>query len=147
MQLDGRPMAIRLRDECLGARARHLSRVLTRRYDAALAPLGITTAQLEILGIVELTSPTRPAEIARLLDADRSTASRNIRIMLDNGWLAEEPAPTGRGKLVELTATGRNLLVAAEVRWNEAQRTTERELGPEAITTFDRWIATGREER
>ncbi len=133
--------SMRLRDECIGRRVRHLSRVLTRRYDAALSPLGMSMAQLEILGIVELGEPIRPVEIAHIVDADRSTISRNLRAMVDNGWLAERPPATGRGKLLTLTDRGKELLGEAEDLWDEVQQVVVSQLGNDAASILDRWIA------
>ena len=46
--------------ECLAARVRRLGRVITRVYDAALAPHGVTIAQLNLLTAIVAADGARP---------------------------------------------------------------------------------------
>jgi DNA-binding MarR family transcriptional regulator len=143
MQLDSRAVARQMATECVGRRIRHLSRVVSRHYDAALAPLGLTLTQLELLGIIELRSPLSPRELAGHVGADKSTMSRNLRVLAGNGWVTVEP--DGRRKLLGLTGAGRDLLGRAGPSWRQAQDRVVAELGDGVVTALDGWIeAAGR---
>ncbi len=64
---------------------------------------------------------------------DRSTVSRNVKRMCDQGWLATAPAPDARRHFIEATDKGRELLRRALRDWREAQRRARELLGDEAF--------------
>jgi DNA-binding MarR family transcriptional regulator len=113
--------------ECLSVRVRALSRVVTRLYDAALAPLGVSTAQMNLLAAIALNGTARPAHLSRVLEVEKSTLSRDLKRMEQLGWVRTTAAP--RGRAVALTPTGSRLLVDVERAWNDAQIALERQLG------------------
>jgi DNA-binding MarR family transcriptional regulator len=106
--------------ECLATRVRRLSRVVTRKFDEALRPLGMTPAQLSLLVIIELRGPVAPSAVARYLDIEKSTLSRNLRLMKAAGWVRGRFE--GSEKRLELTAAGRRLLTDAYPLWEQAQK-------------------------
>jgi hypothetical protein len=53
--------------ECLGFRARLLSRVITAVYDDALAEVGLKVSQFGVLNAVASRAHTRPAELANVV--------------------------------------------------------------------------------
>ena len=116
--------------ECLLARARKLDRVLTRIYDAELHPFGLKASQLSLLVLVTKAGPIRRIEIGKCLYLDPSTLTRNLRIMLTNGWIQEiDDGEDGRGLPVQITARGRDLLNQIGPAWRKAQARTEQLLG------------------
>lgn len=121
--------ARKIANDCIGYRVRMLNRVASRVYDEALRPHGIRFSQMNILTAVILIGPTRPAEISRQLQLEKSTLSRNLGIMEDNGWLITEPAETGAGRLVRVTNAGQECYQAAAPAWRQAQATIAAMLG------------------
>lgn len=91
-----------MQQECLGTRVSRLHRVVARRYDQALRPLGLSIAQMEILSYLVLDdAPARPAELAGMLLAERSTVSRNLAALQERGWVATSTtSATGRSMAV-----------------------------------------------
>ena len=85
----------RVGSECLGFRARLLSRIITSVYDDAFAEVGLKVSQFSILNAIATREETRPAELARLLATDDSTLSRNVARMCARGWLRLEPGERG----------------------------------------------------
>ena len=71
--------------DCLSVRVRLLSRTITAIYDDALRPLGLTAGQLNVLVVIAKRGPISPGEIARRLNMEKSTVSRNLARMRDNG--------------------------------------------------------------
>jgi DNA-binding MarR family transcriptional regulator len=123
-------LARRIAAECLGVRIRLLSRVVTRIFDDAIRPHGITTAQLNVMVAVALKGPVRPTAVARALAIEKSTLSRNLRVLEANGLVAIEAGDAG-GQRLRLTATGARRLQAAAGDWERAQAAAERALGAE----------------
>ncbi len=73
--------------ECLAVRTRLLNRTITGIYDEALRPHGVTVGQLNILVFVAKRGPLLAGDVARRLNMEKSTVSRNVRLMRENGWL------------------------------------------------------------
>jgi DNA-binding MarR family transcriptional regulator len=114
--------------KCLSVRVRRLGRVITRIYDAALAPHGVGIAQLNLLSAIAASGGARAVDLARILDLEKSTLSRDLKRMEEMGWVR-----AGEGRVWTLTPAGSRLLVAVHAAWEKAQAAAERELGG---TTF-----------
>ena len=115
--------------ECIGYRVRMLNRVVSKIYDDALRPHGIRFSQMNILTTVVLKGPIQPAEVGRLLALEKSTLSRNVRLMEANGWLKAESAVTGPGLQLRITGRGERLYESAAPAWRKAQKETQMLLG------------------
>ena len=137
-----REFAETMRQECLGARIARLHRVVARRFDQALRPLGLSMSQLEILGfLVRRAAPVRPSELAEVLFAERSTISRNLAALQDKGWvMVAELSPSGRSMAVTATSDGVRVLASARLAWANAQASVMDSLGPQAPMTIDTWL-------
>lgn len=121
--------------ECLLVRMRKLNRVLTSIYDAELRPFGLKASQLSLLVLVTKAGPIRRIEIGKMLHLDPSTLTRNLKIMLTNGWIQEiADGEDGRGLPVQITAQGRDLLNQIGPSWRKAQTRTEKFLGEDGAT-------------
>jgi len=126
---DAKEVGRLIASECLSVRVRRLGRVVTRIYDAALAPHGISAAQLNLLAAVAVGEGVRPADLTRLLDLEKSTLSRDLKRMEQLGWVrSRETLPRG-GLFVTLTAAGSRLLAEVRPSWEKAQAAAEAELG------------------
>jgi DNA-binding MarR family transcriptional regulator len=91
---------------CIAQRVRRLSRKVTRLYDGALRDHDLTIAQLTLLAALIASGPVSPAELARAVDLDPSTMSRNLRLLVDRGLIVRAvPAP--RGLEIHVIAAGR----------------------------------------
>src|SRR6202021_2734822 len=102
--------AKRVGPECLGFRARLLSRVITAAYDDALAEVGLKVSQFSVLNAVASREGTRPPELAKFLAMDESTLSRNVARMCARGWLRlEHGEDDRRSHQIKLTDRGKAL--------------------------------------
>ena len=115
------PIADLIASECLAVRVRLLTRTIPGIYDEALRPLGLTTGQLNILVVVAKRGPVAPGEVARKLNMEKSTVSRNIERMQRNGWLRVSPGDSGRTQTLALSPEGRRLLTRSLPLWKGAQ--------------------------
>jgi DNA-binding MarR family transcriptional regulator len=113
--------------ECLSVRVRRLGRVITRIYDAALAPHGVSTAQLNLLSAIAASGGARAVDLARLLEAEKSTLSRDLKRMEQAGWVRS--GLPGGGRVVTLTPAGSRLLIKVRESWEKAQAAAQEALG------------------
>ncbi len=132
-----------MREQCLGVRVGRMHRLVSRAFENALRPVGISLPQLEMLSALTIVSrPIRPTELADLLSIERSTMSRNLALMEAKGWIkTTETSPTGRSLTVQISKAGTSQLAAAEKAWRTAQRTVLSALGEQAVSTLDSWLA------
>jgi len=132
--------------ECLLMRVRKLDRVLTGIYDAELRPFGLKASQTNLLVLVAKAGPIRRIEIGKRLHLDPSTLTRNLKIMLTNGWIKEiADGEDGRGLPVQVTAQGRDLLNQIGPSWRKAQTRTQKLIGDEGAALL-RKLAANRME-
>ena len=123
--------------ECLGFRARLLSRVITAVYDDALAEVGLKVSQFSVLNAIANREETRPAELAKLLAMDESTLSRNVGRMCTRGWLRLEPGEGDRrSHQIAVTEKGMALLRKSYPAWQKAQNQVAHQLGPDGVTAL-----------
>jgi len=127
---------------CFCARTRLLSRLLTRHYAEHLKPAGVTPTQFELLSRLSAVEGASQSEIVKAMDLDQTTLSRNIKSMIENGWVTRTTgSKDGRVAMYRITAAGRAKLKRAYPEWKRAQSAIERSLGgePEAVwAAFDR---------
>jgi DNA-binding MarR family transcriptional regulator len=116
-------------DECLARRVLLLTRTISGLYNEALRPLGLTVSQLNLLVIVAKRGPISPGAVAKQLNMDKSTLSRNVRLMEDHRWLSVSPGPSGRSQSLTIEPKGRKLIETAQPLWQGAQERARHLLG------------------
>ena len=125
--------ASRLNRACIADKMRLLNRVITKLYDDALSPLGMTTSQMNILVVVAKYGAATPGDVGEWLHMEKSTVSRNSRRLASNGWLELVPEPRGRGHRLRLTPEGTEILDAGLPLWEQAQREAKSMLGDSGV--------------
>lgn len=140
MQQEALDLAAAMREGCLGVRIGRLHRVVARRYDQALRPMGLSLPQLEVLGVLMLRGPLKPTAVAEALAVERSTISRNLSLMEQRRWIALESSPTGRSISAAITDYGIEVLAEAREAWAVAQQDLVRALGSGAPAHIDAWL-------
>jgi len=129
---------------CTCFRMRKLSRLMSQRYDQALAPAGVNLNQYSILR--RTGGRGRPlGEIAHELGMDRSTLSRDLKPLSAAGWVESAPGEDARQRLLRITAAGRAVVERAMPLWRRAQDEIDQGLGADGIAALhaqlDRAIA------
>jgi DNA-binding MarR family transcriptional regulator len=103
---------------------RKASRRLAQLYDTALAPSGLKSTQLSILGEIARRSKTPPTmqELAAELVMDRSTLGHNLRPLQRDGFVElRQDAGDRRRRYVQLTSEGQKKHAEARTYWALAQ--------------------------
>lgn len=129
-------IALGVSHDCIASRARLLNRVVSRIYDQALKSSGIKVSQFGLLGAIELFGPIQPGKLGELLELEKSTVSRNVRLMADRNWIRVKETEDGREQFLELTQLGRTLFVAAAPAWQAAQKEVMKLFGPDTGTVL-----------
>ena len=139
-QLDISSIAEETSSGCLATRVRQLSRIVTRMYDDALRPLGITASQFTLLTQLGQQDGITAVEIGYTLDIEKSTLSRNLKRLLVLELIEMDPPAGRRGRGLHLTPKGQVAIKEAYPVWNEAQKRAQLLLGKESRTTLDKLL-------
>ncbi len=122
MEIDA--ITAEIADKCHATQARRLDRALTRLYNDALRPWGVTAPQLAMLVAIHRLHPVRAHELARVLEMEKSTVSRNVVRLRSSGWV--EGAQSARADSgLELTEAGRRLVADVYPVWLGVQGRVE----------------------
>lgn len=132
-----------LEDACVIARARLISRVMTNIFDEELRPYGLVSSQHTLLGSIMRMGAATRAEIGRANCLDRSTLTRNLKLMQDAGWIEEVAGGVqGRQRPLRLSKAGEDLLFSSMPAWRAGQERAARLLGQTGMDAIKK-IADG----
>jgi len=113
-------------DPCHCHVVRRASRYVTGFYDEALAPAGLRLAQFSMLAQLSDDQGIALGELAGILGLDRTTATRNLKLLEREGLVLVAPAEgDGRRKEIRLTEQGWAVLRRASPLWQGAQKAFE----------------------
>lgn len=117
-------------DPCHCHVVRRASRYVTGFYDEALAPAGLRLAQFSMLAQLSEDRGVALGELAELLGLDRTTATRNLKLLEREGLVRIGPAEgDARRKAIRLTEQGWAVLRRASPLWQAAQAAFEERHG------------------
>lgn len=108
---------------------RLLARLVTGAYEETMHGHGIRIGQMNLLVAVAAGGPVTPGELGRRMVLEKSTVSRDVKILMNRGWLSSEPGSDGRSHRLTITPAGLAAIDEAYPAWVEGQRAAERLLG------------------
>jgi len=122
-------MKYELRD-CIGASFRRLSRITDRYYRKHLSGFDITESQLSILFVLSKMGKVEQGKIGKKLELERSTVSRNIRLLESKGLVirTSDYRPD-----ISLTGKGMSLVDELIPVWEKAMDDLTGILGDEGL--------------
>lgn len=124
---------------CLCLAARRASRAITRRFDRALREHGLRAPQFTLLSALQLAGPQSINALADLLGAERSTVSRNLAVVAQNGLVRLDVDPRdARARIASITASGMQALETVLPVWREVQTALLRDIGAETAASLRR---------
>ena len=122
---------------CVAQALRRAARKITRRYEAALRPVGLTMGQFTTLAALARPTAVPLTVLADQLGMDRTTLTRDLAPLERRGLVASSPSPDDRRvRAIKLTDVGRVLLDEAAPLWREAQAESGRRLSDAQWTTI-----------
>jgi DNA-binding MarR family transcriptional regulator len=75
-------------------------------------------------------------DLAARLRMDASTLTRNLRLLVDQGWVVQRPGADARSRLIEATDSGRAKRLQAQVSWKQAQLAINERLTPDRVAAL-----------
>ena len=129
---------------CTCARLRRLTRRITAVYDRELAAAGLRVTQYSLLATLRHQAGTAGmpvSDLAARMDMDRTTLTRNLKPLIDQGFAAlVADAQDGRVRRARLTDQGQAVLTAAQPHWLRAQQEVNRTLGESTVADLHHWL-------
>jgi len=122
---------------CTCFRVRRLARLLSQRYDRALAPAGLNVNQYSILRRAE-PEPLPVGRLARRMGMDRTTLTRDLKPLLAAGLVVLVAGDDARQRCVQVTARGRRAIARAQPLWRQMQSDLESALGADGMEMLHR---------
>lgn len=108
--------------DCRCLNARREAQRLTRAYDEALRPFGLTINQFSMLTTLILAGALPVAALAERLGIDRTTLTRNLALAEREGLVETVFDPKDRRvRLIGIAGAGRELAERALPAWRKAQ--------------------------
>ena len=105
-------------------------------YDRKFAEKDITTKQFSLLINLSHMEEANVAELAEYVNLERSTVTRNLRLLLARGWVRDLAKKTGREHRYAVTAAGEEQLHACLPIREACQNEIKRFLGEENMQLF-----------
>lgn len=121
---------------CTCFKLRSLARRVTQLYDQALASAGLTVTQYSLIANARRRAQDAPpavGELAQALITDRTTLTRNLKPLIEAGYLELGAGVDGRSKAVIVTERGEAAYRAARPLWKQAQSDMETRAGTRRV--------------
>jgi DNA-binding MarR family transcriptional regulator len=124
---------------CLCLASRRAARTITRTFDRALRGYGLHAPQFTLLSALQLKGPQSINALADLLGAERSTVSRNLSVVAQNGLARLDADPhDARARIAGITAKGLRTLRETLPVWREVQAALVEDIGAETAVSLRR---------
>src|SRR5579864_9297468 len=91
---------------CACANIRRTDRVVTQFYNEILAPSGLYATQFGLLAILAEVAPITIHRLAEHMDIDRTTLTRNLKLLIKQHLVGSEEGGDRRMRRVLLTQEG-----------------------------------------
>ncbi len=114
---------------CTNLKLRQFMRRVAQHYDAQMSKVGLKTTQYSLLSYVDKMGPIRPGDLAASIKMDASTLTRNLKPLVDAGWVTVSAGSDARSRLVRITEVGHAKRNEAKRQWKAAQESINRLLG------------------
>src|SRR4051794_20846562 len=95
---------------CVCGNLRMAARLVTQRYDDALRPVGLRIMQFTLLARLHAAGAIIMTELAEAAALDRTTLTRNLKPLIERGYVRTVSGKDRRERLVALTDRGREAL-------------------------------------
>ncbi|GAB7537959.1 MarR family winged helix-turn-helix transcriptional regulator [Burkholderia sp. 3C] len=111
--------------DCYCIQFRRAANALTGIYDQVLRPTGLKATQFALLRVLARLESATFTEIATITMLDKTTISRNMKVLIQSGWVTVFSEGDARFKVARLSESGTAKLRDAEPHWQAAQAHVE----------------------
>ena len=122
---------------CICISVRKASRKLTALYDADLGRAGINLAQFSLLRNIGRHGPLSLTALSDLVELDRSTLGRNVRVLERMGLVEIGAGSDQREATLALSSDGKSTLAAATPLWEGTQNAIHDRLGADGVAQLN----------
>ncbi len=121
---------------CAATNIRKASRAISQFYDHALEPSGLKSTQFTMLVAVACHAPIALTLLAERMVMDRTTLTRDLQRLEEQGLLEISPGTDRRSRIIELTKAGQTALLAAVPLRAKAQAHIVEHIGEERLSSL-----------
>lgn len=114
---------------CVCFNFRKATRVITKVYDDALRPSGLTATQFSILSVLGITGPVSIVKLAGQIAMERTTLTRNLKLIEKKGLIEVSPGQDQRTRIININKQGNTAMAGALPLWNEVQARVTGKIG------------------
>jgi DNA-binding MarR family transcriptional regulator len=107
--------------DCTCFNLRKAARAVTQLYDEALRPSGLRVTQFSLLSVIAALGTVSITALAEEAVMDRTTLTRNLKLLEQEGLIRIEPGADARVHEVSLTPAAQPRLAGAHRHWRKAQ--------------------------
>lgn len=118
---------------CTNFKLRQLTRLVAQHCEPQFADSGLKMTQYSLLSHIDKLGPLAPGALAKRMDLDASTLSRNLQPLLASGLIELLPGDDARSRRVQMTEAGRAKRSEMKANWKRAQRSLNDTLGNERV--------------
>lgn len=118
---------------CTNFKLRQLGRLVSQACEPFFAATGLKMTQYSLLSHIDKLGPLAPGQLARRMDLDASTLTRNLQPLLAAGLVEQLPGGDARSRLVRVTPAGHAKRAAMKADWKRAQLAVNVRLGDERV--------------
>jgi DNA-binding MarR family transcriptional regulator len=115
---------------------RRASRAVTHFYDKILEPSGLTISQLSLLRNLKRVEPVSISDLAKVIRIDRTTLNRNMKPLMDSGFITIYPGQDPRTRQIAITEKGIAVLDSAWLLWGKAQESVKDYMGEDDLAVL-----------
>ena len=107
---------------CLCTSLREAALALTEMYDRAIAPSGLKITMFRLLRRLQNAGPSTMSEFAAIVNLDRSTLGRNLKVLERDGFVTLNSGKDERSKVIHLTKKAEDAIKIATPYWEKTQK-------------------------
>ncbi len=124
---------------CLCSSFRRTARALSQVYEEAMRPTGLRITQFTILQALARTEEVKQGRLGEILVMDSTSLTRTLRIMRQQGWIAERRGEDQRERWLKLSKAGEAKLKIATASWEKVQARLQAKLGEAGWKSVLQW--------
>ncbi len=118
---------------CTNLHLRQAARVVTDFYNSVMVSTGLHANQFSLLVPPYLNPGLTINQMADVTGLDRTTLARNLKLLEERGWIVVRSGEDQRTRQIQLTESGRQILLEALPLWEQAQEQVKAALGQEGV--------------
>lgn len=139
--INPRTLARATNQACVCGSLRRAARAITQLYDDMLRPSGLRITQFSILGSAMEMSPITLTRLANATVTDRTTLTRNLKLLEKQGLIRIEAGGDRREREISITRDGADAVKRAYPLWQRAQTQVTSGLGPKRLQAMQTELA------